>query len=513
MKPTRSNYDNDNCSLTPLHLINVIQSYGALLVLHPDTHTVIQASQNLEHYIGVTGASVLGRNLNALLTPASAGRFEKLLRLKAAGEQLPEELVFESNGNLFPTRVLLHHTPAGGLFEIEALESQKAPASFASLYKDLKQIIAAINVANTLDEVAHCALRELKHLTGFDRLMMYRFDEEWNGTVIAEVLEEGMEPYLGLCFPGSDIPRIARDLYIRNPYRHISDRNYEPVKLLPVINPVTNAFTDLSACNLRGVAAVHLEYMANMGVMASMSTRILYQDRLWGLISCHHNEVRHLSYEELAIFELLSSIISTKIVSLQNTTDSAQMMELQQVQALIMEKLLLNKGLKEGLQKEGENLCNLLQTDGVALIRKNTVFKMGTTPDNTQMEELVFWLQLNHTEKTMSWHKLAEAYEPAADFTDVASGLISLPIRPEEGEYLLGFRAEQLQHVHWGGNPEKAVAFEEDGSGLHPRSSFKSWQQTVQGTAVRWTEPQLIVAERFRHFMQDYLLRQEGRKV
>jgi light-regulated signal transduction histidine kinase (bacteriophytochrome) len=513
MKPTRNNYEVESCSTTPLHLINVIQPYGALLVLHPDTHIIIQASANLSNFTGVTGQDVLGKNLATLLTAASAERLEKLLRLKVVGEQLPEELVFENGGDFFPTRVLMHHTPAGAILEIEKLKSEKTPASFASLYKDLKQIMAAINVANTLEEVAQCALGELKRLTGFDRIMMYRFDEDWNGTVIAEVLEEDMEPYLGLCFPGADIPRIARELYIHNPYRHISDRNYVPVKLLPVINPATGAFTDLSRCNLRGVAAVHLEYMANMGVTASMSTRILYQDQLWGLISCHHESARYLSYEELAIFELLSSIVSAKIVSLQKTTDAAQLMELQQVQSIIMEQLLLSRNLQEGLQKEASDLCTLLQVDGVALIRKNTVFKEGLTPTNIQMEELVFWLQLNHTEKAVSWHRLAEAYEPAEDFTDVASGLISLPIRPEEGEYLLGFRAEQLRHVRWGGNPEKAVAFVEGDSQLHPRSSFKSWQQMVQGTAVRWTEPQLLVAERFRNFMQDFLLRQKGRNA
>ena len=511
MKPTRSNYEIEYCSTTPLHLINVIQPYGALLVLHPHTHTVIQASQNLDQFIGITGPEILGKPLSDLLTETSAARFQKLLSLKATGEQLPEELMFEQGGTLYPTRVLMHHTPAGELLEIEVMENGKTAASFASLYKDLKQIMAAINVANTLEEVAQYALWELKRLTGFDRLMMYRFDEEWNGTVIAEVREEHMEPYEGLCFPGADIPRIARELYVRYPYRHIPNRDYEPVKLLPVINPVTSAFTDLSACNLRGVAAVHLEYMGNMGVKASMSTRILYQDQLWGLISCHHESARHLTYEELAIFELLSSIVSAKIVSLQKSTDAGEIMELQQVQSTIMEQLLLSKDLKQGLQKEAQRLCLLLQADGVALIRKNTVFKMGTTPNNTQLEELVFWLQLNHTEKTRSWHKLAEAYEPAEDFTDVASGLISLPIRPEEGEYLLGFRAEQLRHVHWGGNPEKVVAFVEGENELHPRSSFKSWQQTVRGTALRWTEPQLLVAERFRNFMQDFLLRQGGR--
>ncbi len=508
MKPTRTNYEVESCSTTPLHLINVIQPYGALLVLHPHNNTIIQASQNLSRFTGWPYEEVIGKPLDSLLTSSSAARFQKLLQLNTFEEQLPEELLFRAAAEEYPTRVLLHRTPNGGLLEIEALGSEKKSASFSSLYKDLKQIMAAVNVADTLEEAAQHALVELKRLTGFDRLMIYRFDEEWNGTVIAEVCESDMEPYLGLCFPGSDIPRIARELYMRNLYRHIPERSYEPVKMFPVINPFTNTFTDLSACNLRGVAGVHLEYMANMGMEASISTRILYQDRLWGLISCHHQTARYLSYEELAIFELLSSIVSSKIISLQKNTDAVQLMQLQQVQTTVIEQILLARNLTEGLKKEAPNLCRLLEVEGVALVQKATVFKAGLTPDDNALEELVFWLQLNHTEGAASWHRLADAYEPAEAFSDIASGLISLPIRPEEGEYLLGFRPEQLRHVHWGGNPEKAVEVEATNGQLHPRHSFSAWQQTVRGTAVRWTDPQLLVAGHFRNFMQDFLLRQ-----
>ncbi|WP_114941825.1 GAF domain-containing protein, partial [Mucilaginibacter endophyticus] len=160
---------------------------------------------------------------------------------------------------------------------------------------------------------SQAAVHELRRITGFDGIMMYRFDEDWNGTVIAEEKDAPeLEHYLGHTFPGSDVPRQARDLYLKNSYRLIPDRDFTPVRLYPVMNPVTNTFIDLSDCNLRGVAAVHLEYLKNMNVQASMSIRVIDNGKLWGLIACHHVRPHYLSFETGAVCEMLSSVISNR---------------------------------------------------------------------------------------------------------------------------------------------------------------------------------------------------------
>jgi light-regulated signal transduction histidine kinase (bacteriophytochrome) len=508
MQPTRSNYDSEFCGKLPLHRINVIQPHGALLVVQPDNLNIVQVSQNTHELIGLFPDEILEKPVSILLSEEGQVQLARLLSLPANSERLPEQFTIETPKGRLPFQVIVHKTPDYLLFEMEPDRSESAAPTFKQLYQDLRYTMVSVNSASGMIDACSAALLELKRLSGFDRIMVYQFDEDWNGNVVAEIREEGMEPYLGLRFPASDIPKGARELYHLNPYRLIPDRNYEPVKLQPVINPITGTFTDMSVCNLRGVAGVHLEYLANMGVQASMSARILFDGKLWGLVSCHHRTVKHLSYEEAAVFELLSDVLSAKIEALQTTEFGGLTSELQRVQATLMERLFLEKDLSKGLLGPESNLCNLLQSDGAAVVSGRQVDMIGSTPNKTAIEELVFWLQSNHSTGVRHWNKLAEAYEPAADFADVASGLIALPIRPEKGEFLLGFRPEMVRQVDWGGNPEEAIQFEPGGVRYHPRKSFDIWRKTVRGTAVDWTTPEIVTAERFRNFVQQFLLRE-----
>ncbi|RYD51748.1 MAG: GAF domain-containing protein [Sphingobacteriales bacterium] len=513
MIPTRVNYDSEFCGKIPLDRINVIQPYGALLVLHPQTFTIIQCSQNTADILGIPHEQLVGQALSDILTPESDERFRNLVQLLSGSSQLPDTLVFRSGQGELPLLALFHATPDYLLLEAEPIHPQKDVASFSNLYQDLKKSMAAVNAATTLPEVCQAALVELKKLTGFDRLMMYRFDGNWNGKVIAEVLEPGMEPYLNLQFPASDIPKTSREMYRTNPYRHIPNRDYTPVGLYPVVNPINHTFTDLSPCQLRGVAPVHIEYLVNMGVKASMSTRILVQDELWGLISCHHRTPRHLSYEESAIFELISNMLATKVVAMEKEQSNDLFSTLQKEQVKVIEQVLLHRDLVSGLLADGDSLCQLLGAQGVAVSSRKQIHVTGKTPPVADIESLIYWLQVNHNTSVVQISRLGDFYEPANDLGDTASGIVILPIRPEQGDYVIGFRPELIYEVAWGGNPNEAVQISANGKDYHPRNSFDSWLQTVRGTSRDWTEPELQIAERFRNFLQDFLLREFSRRL
>ena len=393
------------------------------------------------------------------------------------------------------------------VLEVEK-ESRRTQAddSFINIYQDLKYIMTAIEETYTVEQTCLIAIRELKKISGFVKVMVYQFDDDWNGDVIAEEMEAGMESYLGLKFPASDIPRQARELYRKISYRIIPNVEYEPVRLYPVINPVSNGFTDLSDSNLRSVAAVHLEYLRNMKVAASMSTRVLFNGQLWGLIACHHRTPKYLSFEMCAVFEILSNMISSRISALLSQDAFDYKTDLQQRHAELVDKIYTEEGLLKGLRTHQNDLLQLLKAEGIAIVMNNAVECFGTAPEKLEVEDLVMWLQSHNVHKIYHQPSLPSVYEPAQAYSAGASGVLALPVQVEKGNFILAFRPEAVKTVHWGGNPSEAVNFEPDGKKYHPRASFKLWQQVVEKTSVPWKKEDLEVAERFRNFVVEFAL-------
>jgi light-regulated signal transduction histidine kinase (bacteriophytochrome) len=280
-------YDSEFCGSIPLHLINLIQPHGALLVLNKDTLVVAQVSENVTDLLATAPEGLLGRPLADLLPGAQLEELREKIDRWGIRDRIPMDLSLATPRGEVRYRASVHPKSNYVLLELEPVATD-AEASFMRAYQEVKYITAAIKEGSDAKAVCQIAALEIKQLSGFDRVMIYQFDYLWNGTVIAEARENDLEPYYGLRFPASDVPRQTRELYYRNPYRLIPDRDFAPVRLRPVVNPLTRAFTDLSESTLRGVPNVHVEYLRNMDVMASMSTPIIIDNRLWGLISCHH---------------------------------------------------------------------------------------------------------------------------------------------------------------------------------------------------------------------------------
>ncbi len=504
----RKNYDSEFCGSVPLNYVNQIQSYGVLVVLDRKSFKIIQVSQNINEIVSIEPEDVVDTEFSNYI------KAEEFISLKDAAskhlKQLPLYFTFE-NGRKYLG--IVHSVNNLLLIELEAFDTDESSKNFTTVYQDIRLAMAAIDSTETLEEACDIAVKELKRLSGFDRIMIYKFDEDWNGSAIAEIKEDDLEPYLGLHFPASDIPRQARALYLKNAYRQIPDRNYKPVKLYPIINPQTNSFTDLSDCNLRGVPAVHLEYLGNMNATCSMSTRIIKDGALWGLISCHHKTPKFLNYERCTIFELLSNVISTKISSLQSQQDLVVRNRLRDIQAAVLEYLYKQpyETLFNGLNNPGNSILSLLNVDGVTISHNGNLNSIGIVPEKNDLKDLILWLQSNVTNKMHHTTSISTEYDSASKYSAIASGMIVLPIHAEKGEYIIGFRPEAEQQIQWGGNPDEAIQFEADNKSYHPRNSFSIWKQTVKNTSLPWHEQELDIAEQFRHTILEYALKNTDR--
>lgn len=496
---TPSNYDSDFCGSLPIQFTNSIQPHGVLVIIDRSSGTIIQASENAGAVFGKTVKELVGTAIGDYVSPDQRDRISKLSK-EPARDRLP--LTWTIGNRSFLS--LVHIKETFILAEIELLPyDETGQDSFVRVFQEIKFTMSSIESATSVQEACDIVAAELKRISGFDKIMVYKFDEQWNGTVITELLEPGMESYMGFTFPASDIPRQARQLYLKNPYRLIPDRSYQPVKLYPVINPTTNAFLDLSDCNLRSVPAVHLEYLKNMGVVASMSVRILQGDKLWGLIACHHRTPMNLSYQTCSIFEMLSTMTSSKITLLHNQDSHAFESSLQDRYTQLIEETYRTQRLEDTfLGKDG--LLELFNATGAVISTRGKVHHAGKVPSRDVIDELILWLHTRQLKSNYHTTSLQESYDLASSYPEVVSGVLIIPINFMEDEYIMLFRPEVVKVINWGGNPDERIQFEKDEKNYHPRNSFKQWQQKVSGTSTRWKDEEIEIAEKIRGFIFEY---------
>lgn len=500
----KTNYDSDFCGSLPLNNINVIQDYGYLLVVEKEKFKILQVSENAGDLLKRSLKDIIGAPLADF---AEVSPLKDLTRRFGAQSKEKFPLSITINQDKMPA--LAHFKEAYIILEVERRELQTERA-FTHVYEEVKYAMAAIEGGTTIEEVSHAAIHELRKITGFDGIMMYRFDEDWNGTVIAEdKVDQGLEHYLGHTFPGSDIPRQARELYMKNAYRLIPDCEYQPVRLQPVVNPVTHAFIDLSDCNLRGVAAVHLEYLKNMNVRSSMSIRVIVDDRLWGLIACHHITPHYLNFETCSICEMLSAVISNRIAGMIHKTRFDTERELQRIETELIAQVYASGDVTSGLlNTESVSLMNLFQANGVAANVNSKYQSIGQVPDQDTVENLFLWLQNKQADKVFHTDNLPALFDEAVVFAKTASGILAIPVDLENGEFILMFRPEVVQTINWGGDPNNTINFDPDGKKYHPRASFKIWQQKVHHTSASWTKAEMSVAEHLRTFIYEFITKQ-----
>lgn len=492
--------DLTNCDREPIHIPGAAQPHGVMLVLRDDQ--AVQVSGNTAQHFGLEVAEVLDGGLERLLEPEVLERVRASLR----SEPLDDNPLFllsapAAGRGLFD---LIAHRRAGlTILEFEAVNTGRPRVD---AYAEVRRAINRLNGAATLTEFSSVLAREVQQLTGFDRVMVYQFGEDGTGTVIAEERRDDLTPFLGLRYPASDIPRQARALYVQNPLRIIADVSYEPAPMFSR-EPDSEAL-DMSYCVLRSVSPIHLQYLKNMGVGASMSVSLVRGQELWGLIACHHQTPRHLPYDLRSACELLGQVASVQVSARQEQLDQSYRLNLKAAQAQLVERMAEERDLLEALVGSNTNLLRLIDTPGAAVILNGETVLLGVTPPREQVQALREWLDTHADGDVLHTAALAQEYAPAAAFTAQASGLLAVRLSQSRHDYVMWFRPEELQTVTWGGDPNKPVEVAPDGSErLTPRRSFEAWMETVRGRSRPWQAEELAAARALRRAIMAVVLR------
>ncbi len=493
--------DLDTCASEPIHIPGSIQPHGALLVVDPVDGRVIQASANAAKVLGAEPGQVLGRDHRDLI--AMSGRLDPVSDA-ADTTHLPHA----------PARLCLrpddagwvaawHLSAARWLIEIEPAQS---PSMVQSVMADTLPVLRSLEVATTVVEAGQRAANAIRRLIGYDRVMVYRFDDEWHGDVIAEAHADGLESYFGLHYPATDIPAQARALYLRTRVRQITDVGYTPVPVEPTLDPRDGQPLDLSDVSLRSVSPVHCEYLGNMGVSATLVTSLVVNDRLWGLIACHHYRPYFVSHAMRDVAEALSRALSARVGSLGAIDHSHD----EELLMTVREKLITAFSEAETMTPQmladmAPDLVEVVDADGVAIFHGDRVTRHGQLPDDDGLMRIRAAIEHNGERVPMSGSigalhtdTIGQVFPALADLAPDAAGFVFVPLLPQSRSALLWTRREQVRTVNWAGNPDLSKLQDFDGARLSPRKSFELWQTTVRGRSRAWSELHLDSARNLR---------------
>jgi two-component system, chemotaxis family, sensor kinase Cph1 len=491
--------DLDACAREPIHIPGGIQPHGALLVLDPETLAVRQASANVEAVLGAAYSAGVSIDGSALLD----GGLREELGAWRSGED--GAILWRVTVNGRDLQLLGHKTPQGLILEFEQPPPDSDAASLEALYPQLMGYLAAPSHAE-ISSLCRTAAERTRAITGFNRVLIYRFDKDWNGEVVAEDGDGVLPSYMGLRFPASDIPEQARELYRRNRLRLIPTCDYVPTPIVPPISPVDGAPLDLSLAALRSVSPVHLEYMRNMGTTASMSISIVVEGQLWGLISCHHATPRVIAAPARATCDFIGQILALQVSGRRRIDEAAQRITLKQVETDLLARMSQSDTFQHALSAHGPAWLRLTNATGVAVLSDEVITTAGATPARDQIAGLAAWLQGEKIGEVFATDSLASVYPPAADFASRASGLLATPISQLHTSFVMWFRPEVIQTVSWGGDPRKPEGANPE-ERLRPRVSFELWKEQVRLRSERWTRPEIESARDFRNAVVNFVLR------
>lgn len=483
------------CEREPIHIPGNIQPHGILLVLDARSLKVQQVSANAGPLLSCTIDETQGQHFNDVIITEAAGLLNRIDRAELGdGPVVLGAVVTET----MRYNTLAHMAGGSLIVEFEQLGPHDA-GSLDHLYPQVRAFLSSLQASATTEELNTRAATHVRDITGFDRVMIYQFDDQWNGTVVAEDRNDALPSYLDLRFPASDIPAQARELYRLNRLRLIPDATYQPVPILPSLNPATNAPTDLSQSVLRSVSPVHLEYMRNMGTPSSMSISIISDGRLWGLISCHHSAPRHVPAHVRTACDFVGQMLAMQLQAKSRNAEAVQRVAYQAIQSDLLGSMAGEPFFIDGLRKSPDNLLRLAEASGAAIVFGDTISTVGACPAQDDIQRIVAWLaSKKDSPELFATDHLAEVIPGAERFADVASGLMAISISQLHASYILWFRPEVIRTVSWGGDPTTKMRHGGDPARLHPRTSFEQWKETVRQRSLPWTTVQIDVARLFR---------------
>jgi len=496
------------CASEQIHLAGAIQSHGVLLALD-DGDIVRMASDNLQTIFCRTAAEAIGQPVETLIGPAAVKLIHDTVANVPQGLTVPQHMHAICCGNQpIDLSAVIHRSD--GLLIVELRPTvmsadETAEHLFGAVRQSLWHFDRVADIASYCQNVAG----EIRRITGFDRVKVYRFDHHWNGSVIAESRNDALPSLLNHHFPASDIPPQARALYEKNLVRVLADTEAPTVPILPTLNPATARPLDLSFSLYRAISPIHIEYLRNMGVRSTLTFSIMHEGRLWGLIACHHSQPYLFPHHRLELIEFIGKTVSMKIVALESAARISSMESIRRRLQNLSDLIKASSDIDSVVRMFESDYLSLAGASGSHIHFGDYNRAIGSVPAQRDLDELVAWLrQQEFNDGVFFTEHLGGVYPNAIEFADIAAGLLAIDLDNRQQNFILWFRPEVVRNIPWAGNPQGQVIQDSQGPRIEPRRSFAIWFETVSGHADTWAPTTIDAVKLFSLSVVQLLMRQ-----
>ncbi len=500
-RPARS-VDLTNCDREPIHLIGAVQPFGMLIAISSADWIVTQASRSVEQWLGVSAEQLIGSHLTQILTTQAIQTIRSHLQSSIMSDTVARAFDIAITESGIRADIAVHIV--GETIVIECEPSMEGAEANSGL--TVRGMIARLQQTGDLRAFYRVAAREMRAMTGFDRVMVYKFEHDGSGEVVAESARSGLESYLGLHYPSSDIPKQARILYERNWLRLIADIDSEPSPIEPRFAPSGHPL-DLSKSILRSVSPIHIEYLRNMGVAASMSVSILRDGKLWGLFACHHYAPFRVPFAHRTAAELFGQMFSLLLENREREGEATYEHRAQKLHHQLVTVMASEETQFESIVAHLDDIADLLACDGIGVWVNGHATIKGLTPTEEQFTDLVSHLITQNVDQIYATFEIGAYFPPGRAFAERAAGMLVVPLSRPARDFLIFFRKEVTRSVNWAGDPTKPMVVGPLGARLTPRKSFELWKETVRGQSQSWLPVECRIAESLRVSLLEVILR------
>lgn len=498
------NVDLSSCEKEPIHIIGTTQAHGVIVGCDKNTGRITQVGENCKELFDLSAEDLIGEKLMSILGENYTRQIIKTI--DDGGVFEVEEITINKKKFI----VIPHVNSDNLILDIELLTAKSSSFDFQ---KKLSNLLNILTASESAEELCKNLSRITKSTFGYDRVMVYRFDEEWNGKVIAEELNEGMESWLGLQYPASDIPRQARQLFLKNKVRTITDVNYSPVKIISENSTLNKKPLDLTNSKLRGVSPIHIEYLQNMGVGASLTAALISNGKLWGLLACHHYKPRFINYYQRQTCEFLIQIFSNELTLKNSNHFLSNIEKLDELRLKLVSQIHQENNIKRGLSALQLKITDFFNCNGAAIILNNKVKLVGETPEKKEVKKLLKSFLSKKKENVFFTKSLGQLYPEGKNFKETGSGVLSIRLGQSDRNYLIWFRPEVIQNIEWGGDPDNKAFYDEDKKRLTPRKSFEKWTEQLTGVSESWKDYEITGARKISESISYIILENQKKEI
>lgn len=466
------------CDQEPIHMLSRIQQNGLLMVTD-EYLRIHQISDNCLLFFGKNADEMLKLSLDNIFDPILIQKISRYIEdIKYNKSNFITFVDSFHKQNYF---FILHYSSTHTILEISPIDNNDKNHSLTPELLFEKALLNYEQSSSLIDMLTKMATT-VKEISGFDRVLIYQFDDEYNGTVLAQVQENFSEDFTNHRFPASDIPVQARALYLKNRFRTISDIDETSAILIPTLNPLSNSPLDMSYCYLRSVSPIHIHYLRNMGVFASMSISLIIDRKLWGLVVCHHHEPKKIPLSLYESYSLLSTLFSTQIEHKESLLHYRNAFELRLARELFFNSLNSKSDLffLDAVHEEIKQLCLIVPCDIAAFTYGGEWISSSSELSNESLRTLCQYANPNETLFVSS--QLGLEYDSKA-FNIPLGGLIVTQSAEYPGCCIMFIRYEQIYAINWAGEPIKNITIDNGVTSISPRASFETWKEIVKGTS------------------------------